>query len=70
MDGIELTALVRSDPALRATPILLVSALAGGPERERGLQAGADGFLSKADCIGGRLLSEVAAVLARRRRAA
>jgi len=70
VDGVEFTTLVRADPALRHTPILLVSALEDGEERQRGMAAGADGFLSKRECIGGRLVSDVAAVLARRRRAA
>ena len=38
------------------------------PERERGLAAGADAFLSKKDCISGRLLGEVANVIARKER--
>jgi chemotaxis protein histidine kinase CheA/CheY-like chemotaxis protein len=70
LDGIDFTKLVRAEPSLRHIPILLVSALDDGRERDRGLEAGADGFLSKRDCIGGRLSAEVAGVLARRRRVA
>ena len=36
-------------------------------EKEKGLSAGADAFLSKKDCVSGRLLSEVAAVIAKRK---
>ncbi len=67
MDGIAFTEQVRSDPSIRHVPILLVSALEDGVEKARGLRAGADGFLSKKDCIGGRLLSELAVLLTRKR---
>jgi two-component system, chemotaxis family, sensor kinase CheA len=70
MDGIAFTEQVRADPLTRDIPILLVSGLDDGREKERGVQAGADGFLSKKDCAGGRLLAEVAQVVARHRRAA
>jgi len=36
-------------------------------ELARGLAVGADGFLTKKDCVSGRLLSEVSAVIARRK---
>jgi two-component system, chemotaxis family, sensor kinase CheA len=70
LDGIAFTEIVRGDPSMRDTPILLVSGLEDAEEKERGRQAGADGFLSKKDCIEGRLLAEIAAVLARRGRPA
>ena len=70
MDGIAFTEAVRADPQIRQTPILLVSGLEDDRERERGLRAGADGFLSKRDCAEGRLLSEVAALLTRSRKVA
>ncbi|WNZ66157.1 hypothetical protein QEG98_33125 [Myxococcus sp. MxC21-1] len=34
--------------------------------RERGLKAGADGYLSKRECAAGRLLAEVLDVMSRR----
>ena len=70
MDGLELTRAVRSEALNSGLPIILVSAHDGPADRERGQQACADGFLSKRDCASGRLLSEVAAVIARRRGAA
>src|SRR6185503_3967698 len=63
IDGIAFTELVRHDPELRQVPILLVSGHENPEERARGLRAGANGFLSKKDCVGGRLLAEVTAVL-------
>jgi CheY-like chemotaxis protein len=69
MDGLALTREVRAraGPAGAGLAIILVSAHDGAEGRERGAAAGADGFLSKRDCASGRLLAEVAQVIARRR---
>jgi two-component system, chemotaxis family, sensor kinase CheA len=68
IDGLEMTAMLRARPETRDLPLILVSAHDTQPERERGLAAGADSFVSKKDCISGRLLGEVATVIARRER--
>ena len=70
MDGYQLTQEVRRRPETEGMPIILVSARDQEHDRQRGVSAGADGFLSKKDCVAGRLLAEVAAVIARRRGAA
>ena len=67
MDGYQLTRAVRTAPDTRAMPVVLVSAQDGAEDRQLGLQAGADGFLSKKECAAGRLLQEVQAVIGRRR---
>src|SRR5262249_27752754 len=67
VDGYELTTAVRQRVETDSMPILLVSARDSDADRQRGLSAGADGFLTKKDCVSGRLLSEVSAVIARRR---
>jgi len=67
MDGVTLTETIRDNPGMRNLPIILVSALEGDSEKQRGLAAGADGYLSKKDCVSGRLLSEVSAVISRRK---
>jgi two-component system, chemotaxis family, sensor kinase CheA len=67
MDGYELTEAVRLRPEVDSMPVILVSARDSGKDRERGLAVGADGFLSKKDCASGRLLSEVASAIARRK---
>jgi len=67
MDGYQLTQEVRRRPETDGMPIILVSARDQENDRSRGASAGADGFLSKKDCVSGRLLAEVAAVIARRR---
>jgi chemotaxis protein histidine kinase CheA len=69
IDGVQLTVMLRDRAETRDLPLILVSAHDAQPERERGLAAGADAFVSKKDCISGRLLGEVAQVIARRRSA-
>ena len=67
MDGYQLTRAVRGRADTRGMPVVLVSAQDGDQDRQAGLEAGADGFLSKKDCAAGRLLQEVQAVIGRRR---
>jgi CheY-like chemotaxis protein len=67
MDGYQLTREVRGAPDTRAMPVVLVSAQDGAEDRQAGVDAGADGFLSKKECAAGRLLQEVQAVIGRRR---
>jgi len=67
MDGFQLTAAVRQQAQADSMPILLVSARDSDSDRQRGQAVGADGFLTKKDCVSGRLLSEVSAVMARRK---
>jgi len=47
LDGMGLLAAVRADPALRRTPVVLLSARAGEEARIQGLDAGADDYLIK-----------------------
>jgi signal transduction histidine kinase/DNA-binding response OmpR family regulator len=62
LDGLELLRAVRSDPALRRIPVILVSARAGEEARVQGMGAGADDYLFKP--FGAReLLARVAAAL-------
>jgi len=67
MDGFQLTSAVRARPDLDAMPVILVSARESPAEGQRGAAVGADGFLSKRDCVSGRLVSEVAGAIARRK---
>ena len=66
MDGLQLTREIRARHDADPMPIILVSARDSDADRAGSQAAGADGFLSKRDCASGRLLSEVAAVIARR----
>jgi two-component system sensor histidine kinase and response regulator WspE len=47
MDGIELVSLVKKDPRLRSLPALIVSYKDREEDRRRGLEAGADYYLTK-----------------------
>ncbi|HEU5069054.1 MAG TPA: hybrid sensor histidine kinase/response regulator [Verrucomicrobiae bacterium] len=47
MDGIELTELIKKDPQLQSIPVMIVSYKDREEDRLRGLQAGADYYLTK-----------------------
>jgi two-component system sensor histidine kinase and response regulator WspE len=47
MDGIELVTLIRKDPHLRGLPVMIVSYKDREEDRRRGLEAGADYYLTK-----------------------
>lgn len=46
-DGYEVCRQIKASPATRLTPLILMSALGETPDRIRGIEAGADGFLQK-----------------------
>jgi two-component system sensor histidine kinase and response regulator WspE len=48
MDGIELVARIKGDPDLKSTPVMIVSYKDREEDRRRGLDAGADYYLTKA----------------------
>ena len=48
LDGVGLTRAIRSDPALARLPVVLVTSAVSAAGRERGLEAGANAYLSKA----------------------
>ena len=47
MDGIELVALVKKDPNLKSLPVMIMSYKDRADDRRRGLEAGADHYLTK-----------------------
>jgi two-component system sensor histidine kinase and response regulator WspE len=47
MDGIGLVRSIKQDPRLKATPVVIVSYKDREEDRMRGLDAGADGYLTK-----------------------
>ena len=59
LDGIELTRLVRSDPRLESLPVMIVSYKDRDEDRLRGLEAGADYYLTKSGFHDERLLQAV-----------
>ncbi len=70
MDGYEFARRVRARAETRSTPIIIVSAREEDAHRVEALASGADAFLSKQDCAAGRLLTELADVIARKKGAA
>ena len=47
MDGFDLTAKIRGDAKLAGLPVVLVTALESRPDRERGIEVGADAYIVK-----------------------
>jgi two-component system chemotaxis sensor kinase CheA len=47
MDGFTLTETLRRTPALRRTPVVLVTSLSSDKDRARGLEVGADAYIVK-----------------------
>ena len=47
LDGFDLCAALRADPATKDIPVIMVTALEGERDRQRGLAVGADAYLTK-----------------------
>jgi two-component system sensor histidine kinase and response regulator WspE len=60
MDGIELATLIKQDPHLKSVRVLIVSYKEGEEDRRRGLEAGADYYLTKGSFHDETLLQAVA----------
>jgi two-component system sensor histidine kinase and response regulator WspE len=60
MDGIELTTLMKKDPRLKSIPVLIVSYKDREEDRMRGLEAGADYYLTKGSFHDETLLQAIA----------
>ena len=63
MDGIALTSLMKRDPRLRSVPVLIVSYKDREEDRLRGLDAGADYYLTKEDFDDKLLVQSVIALI-------
>jgi two-component system sensor histidine kinase and response regulator WspE len=59
MDGAELVTLIKQHPQLRSIPVLIVSYKDREEDRRRGLDAGADYYLSKGSFHDERLIDAV-----------
>ena len=66
MNGFELTTCVRATPRLAGLPVVLVTALASAPDRQRGINAGADAYLVKSGLDQTELLDVITALLSPR----
>jgi two-component system sensor histidine kinase and response regulator WspE len=60
MDGIELVATIRKDAGLRSLPVMVVSYKDREEDRRRGLDAGADYYLTKSSFQDDTLIRAVA----------
>ena len=60
LDGVELTTMIKKDPQLRAIPVMIVSYKDREEDRMRGLEAGADYYLTKGSFHDETLLRAVA----------
>ena len=47
MSGLDATRILRADPATRARPIVVITSVALSGDRERAVEAGANGYLAK-----------------------
>jgi two-component system chemotaxis sensor kinase CheA len=65
LDGIALTERIRATPALLRLPVILVTARAGAEDRVRGMQAGADAYITKGDFRQSELLDTLYRLLGR-----
>ncbi|MDT4976078.1 MAG: two-component system, chemotaxis family, sensor kinase CheA, partial [Pseudonocardiales bacterium] len=59
MDGFALTEAIRAHPTLANIPVLILSSRTGDADRQRGLEAGADGYITKSGFDEASLLSAV-----------
>jgi len=66
MDGFALTTAIRAHPTLANIPVLILSSRASDGDRQRGLDAGADGYIAKSGFDEAGLLSAVHRLLGAR----
>ena len=59
MDGFALTEAIRAHPSLANTPVLILSSRSSDADRQRGLDAGADGYIVKSGFDEAGLLAAV-----------
>ena len=63
MDGLALVRWIRGSEKLKTLPVVLLSALGSAEDKRRGLEAGADGYIVKADLSEQALASAIERVL-------
>lgn len=59
LDGLGLTAAIRADPRFQRLPVILVTARGSREDRERGVEAGANAYITKSSFEGSDLLEAV-----------
>lgn len=63
MDGFELTSKIRSDARLARLPVMLVTAMESQEQKERGIDVGANAYLTKSSFTQGTLLETARSLL-------
>lgn len=63
VDGLELTRLLKAHPALHRLPVVILTTRGGEEDRRRGLEAGADGYVTKGDLVRQDLVDVVGRLL-------
>jgi len=63
MDGLELTRRLKAHATLRSLPVVIVTTRGSDADRRRGMDAGADGYISKGDLVRQDLVDVVARLL-------
>lgn len=64
VDGLELTRRLKSHGTLRTLPVVIVTTRGSEADRRRGMEAGADGYVTKGDLVRQDLVDVVARLLA------
>lgn len=64
VDGLELTRRLKQHPTLRTLPVVIVTTRGSDADRQRGMEAGADGYVTKGDLVRQDLVDVVARLLA------
>jgi two-component system chemotaxis sensor kinase CheA len=59
MDGFELTVAVKEDPGLKHIPVILVTSLESREDKERGIEVGADAYITKSTFDQANLLQTI-----------
>jgi two-component system sensor histidine kinase and response regulator WspE len=63
VDGLELTRRLKADPAYGNLPVVILTTRGGEDDRQRGLGAGADGYITKGDLVRQDLVDVVGRLL-------
>lgn len=63
VDGLELTRLLKAHPTLQKLPVVILTTRGGEEDRRRGLEAGADGYVTKGDLVRQDLVDVVGRLL-------
>ena len=64
VDGLELTRRLKSHPTLHKLPVVIVTTRGSEADKKKGMDAGADGYITKGDLVRQDLVDVVSRLLA------